>query len=250
MPCPDEYVIDRILPKNLFSLTSGPSDAGKSSFWYLALAMIEAGIPVLGQDVQSLPFVIVSYDRTMEEVKGVLRRLGLDDRHTDIIPAFGNENKSDSQIWVEIDKRKHAHKIVLWEGIDGVVKNRNNSYEVRNFCSEIAAHCSDEHITLIGTGGIAKMKPWEMYDDARQLAAGSEWWGRSAATMFVMRKFDPENVQDPRRVMEICPKTAPGCRVCGRFDGDGMLEFDPYGSTYSDLQLPDYLKKHKNGNRR
>lgn len=248
MPIGNSDVIDKILPANLFNLTSGASDAGKSSFWYLALAMVEMGVPVLGLDVRPLPWCIVSYDRTLEEVHGVLKRIGLDPKATDIIPAFGRENKSPQKVWVEIEKRRHKAKVVLWEGIDGAVKNRNNSYEVREFCSEIAAHCQDERITLIGTGGIAKLKPWEMYDDPRQLAAGSEWWGRSASTMFVMRKWDPENVKDHRRVMDICPKAAAGCRVLGKFDSEGMLQFDSYGTNYNP-EMFSHMKRAKNGHR-
>jgi len=231
-----DCLVEKLLPINRIHLVSGPSDVGKTSFWYMALTLWAAGLPLLGQKSYPIPWTLVSSERPLADVYDSIIRLGLMPRDFDILPAYGRHNKSLTDIWKELDERG-TPRLVFWEGFDAVVKQRNNAHEVREFMSASTAHCEEDKYTILGSGGVAKMKPYEWYDDPRQMTAGSEIWGRLASTVFIMLKENPADLSDSHRLMHICIKNDKSCTVRGCFDENGILTFDDYGTKPSPLRV-------------
>jgi hypothetical protein len=139
-------------------------------------------------------------------------------------------------------------RLVLWEGFDMMVKNPNNPSEVGDFLSSITAYC--EHgLTVIGTVGVAKLKPHETYQNPRQLVAGSSIWERATGTNFIIVAVNPRDIGDSRRLLYVSLKNEASFAVQGQFDDNGMLVFDDYEMRHRGAELAQNIGHvHKNGN--
>src|SRR5208337_4252581 len=161
------YLINPILPRNRVSLLAGISSAGKSRFAIPALIMYEAGYPVLGLPSTSTPdhCCLICRDRPIEDAEDTIKSMGFDPGDVDIIPAFGKHSRPIYDIMTEV--HKHKAKLLFWEGLDMMVRNPNNPYEVGELLSQLSAYCCQDNLTVLGTVGVAKLKPHEMYDNPR-----------------------------------------------------------------------------------
>ena len=219
------YLIDPILPAHRIHLLAGISSAGKSRFAIPALIMYSAGMPIFGLRSYPVPWGVVCRDRPLSDAHDTVKSMGFDPEDVPIIPAFGKNSKSMIQIMAEIERLRL--RLVLWEGLDMMVKNPNNPYEVAEMLSGLSGHCEDG-LTVLGTVGVAKLKPHEMYDNPRQLVAGSSVWERCTSSNFIIRALNPKDIGDARRLLYVSLKNAPSFSLEGRFDDNGMLVFDDY----------------------
>jgi hypothetical protein len=220
-----DYLIEKILPCNKIHLLAGISSAGKSRFILPSLMMFSAGMPVLGLKSTPVPWSLVCRDRPLSDAQDTIQRMGFALSDVDIIPAFGANSKSYLQIMVEIEKRKS--KLILWEGFDLMVKNPNNQREVDEFLGKLCAHC-EKGLTVLGTVGVAKLKPHEIYQNPRQLIAGSSIWERITSSNLIIQAVNPKDIEDPRRILYASLKNDPSFAVGGKFNDSGMLVFDGY----------------------
>ena len=243
----NEHLIDPILPANRVHLLAGISSAGKSRFAIPALIMYAAGMPVFGLPTKTVPWCMVCRDRPLIDAQDTVTQIGFNLSDVDIIPAFGQHSKTFTQIMAAIEESKA--KLVLWEGLDMMVKNPNNPSEVAEFLSDLSAYC-ESGLTVLGTVGVAKLKPHEMYDNPRQLVAGSSVWERCTSSNFIIRALNPKDISDSRRLLYVSLKNAPSFSLSGAFDDNGILVFD----NYTERQLGAILamqvgkKSKKNGN--
>ena len=164
-------------------------------------------------------------DRPLADAQDTVRSIGFDLGDVHIIPAFGKHSKILHTIMTEV--QDYGAKLVLWEGFDMMVRSPNNPSEVGDFLSQISAYC-EEGLTVLGTVGIAKLKPHEMYDNPRQLVAGSSVWERASSTNFIIRSINPKDIADGRRLLYVSLKNSPSFAVKGDFDDNGMLIFEDY----------------------
>lgn len=219
------YLIDKILPSRRIHLLAGISSAGKSRWIIPALLMYSHGLQFLGLKVRPVPWCVVCRDRPLADSEDMLRSMGFDSTDVNIIPAFGKHNKTRTQIFEAIEDC--GAKLILWEGFDMMVKSPNNHHEVGEFLSEVSAYC-EEGLTVIGTVGVAKLKPHERYDNPRQLVAGSSIWERATSSNFIIVSMNPRDISDGRRLLYVSLKNEPSFQLEGRFDENGLLTFDDW----------------------
>jgi hypothetical protein len=229
-----KYLIDKILPARRPHLLAGISSAGKSRFIIPAFMMYSAGMPVLGLESHPERWCIVGRDRPLGDVQDTIQSIGFNLNDVDIIPAFGQHSKPLYQIMGEIEDL--GAKLVLWEGFDMMVRNPNNPHEVGEFLSTVTAYC-EKGLTVLGTVGVAKLKPHEMYQNPRQLVAGSSIWERATGTNFIIVATNPRDIGDSHRLLYVSLKNEASFAVGGQFDDNGILVFDDYEMRHRGADL-------------
>lgn len=220
-----DYLIDKILPRNRIHLLAGISSAGKSRFMLPALVLWNAGIPVIGLESHPVPWCMVCRDRPLQDSIDTIEKIGFNPSDIYTIAAFGKFSKPRYAIMQEIERC--GAKLVFWEGLDMMVRNPNNPHEVDELLSNLSSYCEDG-ITIIGTVGVAKLKPHETYQNPRQLVAGSSIWERATSTNFIIIATNPKDISDPERLLYVSLKNDPSFAVVGKFDETGILVFDDW----------------------
>jgi hypothetical protein len=215
-------LIENILPRNRISLVAGISNAGKSRGFISMLCQWSLEMPVLGFKSHPVPWCIVCGDRPVEDLHDTLRSMGYPIDVVPIISAFGRNHKRKSVVIEEAQKL--GAKLIFWEGFDMVPDSTVETKCVFEFLSELTAYCEDG-LTILGSVGISKLKPYEVYSNPRQLVGGSSMWERSTSTNFVLMPRYPGNVEAPERVLFVSVKNFPSFTVGGKFSEQGDLEF-------------------------
>lgn len=236
------YLIDRILPRGRVSLLAGISSSGKSRWAIPSLLMYQHGLPVLGLKVHPVPWCVVCRDRPLADSEDMLKSMGFSPQDVNIIPAFGKHSRTRTGIFSAIEDS--GAKLVLWEGFDMMVKSPNNPYEVGEFLSEVSAYCEDG-LTVLGTVGVAKLKPGERYDNPRQLVAGSSVWERATSSNLIIVSCNPRDLSDGRRILYVSLKNEPSFQLAGRFDESGMLVFDDWEFRHRGALLAASMAPHR-----
>lgn len=241
-------LIDKVLPTNRVHLLAGISSAGKSRFIVPSLIMYSAGMPVFGLKSYAVPWCMVCRDRPLADAQDTVRSIGFDLADVNIIPAFGQHSQPLYEIMDKIEKS--GAKLVLWEGFDMMVRNPNNPHEVSEFLSSVTAYC-EAGLTIIGTVGVAKLKPHEMYQNPRQLVAGSSIWERATSTNLIIVAVNPRDISDPRRLLYVSLKNDSSFQLAGQFDDNGILTFDDYTERHRGALLAASMgPKSRNGHER
>jgi len=218
-----KFLIDKILPVNRIHLLAGISSAGKSRFAMPALMNWHVCLPVMGLASWPVPWCVVCADRPLADTHDTLASMGLPLSEVPIIPAFGKYSKPLFEIMEAIEDG--GYQFVFWEGFDMMVKNPNNPGEVKEFLSRVSAYCEDG-LTILGTVGVAKLKPSEVYQNPRQLVAGSSLWERATSSNLIVIPTKPEDIGDGGRMLHCSLKNSPSFSVYGKFDENGILVFD------------------------
>jgi len=226
VPAP-KFIIDKILPTNRVHLLAGISSAGKSRFAVPALMNWHVCLPVMGLRSWPVSWCMVCADRPIADAHDSIESMGLPLSEVPIIPAFGKNNKPLYRIMEEI--QDGDYKFVFWEGFDMMVKNPNNPHEVKEFLSIVSAYC-EEGATVLGTVGVAKLKPSEIYQNPRQLVAGSSIWERATSSNLVIVPTRPEDIGDGGRTLHCSLKNSQSFSVMGKFDEQGILIFDDWSN--------------------
>lgn len=245
-----EYLIDKIIPANRVHLLAGISSSGKSRWSLPAFIMWNAGMPILGLDSRPVPWCMVCGDRPLSDAHDTLHSIGFDTGDVRIIPAFGQYHRPTYEIMEKIED--YGAKLILWEGFDLLVKNPNNPNEVKELLSKMTAYC-EGGLTIIGTVGVAKLKPHETYQNPRQLVAGSSVWERATSTNMIIVATHPNDIENGERIMYVCLKNAPSFAVLGDFDTSGILTFADWEDRLQDRSLEVVqarMRSTRNGNGR
>ena len=231
-----------ILPTRRVHLLAGISSSGKSRFAAPALIMGMAGLAALDLNHKRAPWCIVSRDRPLSDVQGMLRGMGFSVEDVHIIPNFGKHSRPRYQVMEAI--AREGVEFVLWEGIDFEVNNPNNPHDVATLLSELTAYC-EGGLTILGTTGVAKLKPNETYQNPRQLVAGSSAWERCTHTNMVIVPINPVDIEDPRRLLYVSLKDDPSFTVAGEFGDRGILSFEGYEARERGARLANATAKER-----
>jgi hypothetical protein len=229
------WIVEDIFPAGRIHLLAGISNAGKSRWLLPALYDWAKGMPLLGKTSYPTPWCVISSDRPLADIEDTIGQLGLPRNEVNIIPAFGSRQRSDSATLTDAVKAAKGG-LIFWEGFDMVVRNPNDPYEVRGWLSHISAYCEEGDITVIGSVGIAKLKPREAYENPRQLVAGSTIWERATSSNLMLVPYQPGDLTHPGRKLYVSLKNSPSFQCFGRFNYDGRLVFDPGAISYDDIE--------------
>jgi hypothetical protein len=239
-PVASPFLIEKLLPSNRVHLLAGISSSGKSRFSIPAFIMWHACLPVLGLKSYPVPWCVVCGDRPLADIQDTLEGMGFPPDVVPVIPSFGKHNKSFLQVMEKIEDG--GYKFVLWEGFDMLVRNPNNPNEVKELLSDMSSYC-EEGLTVLGTVGVAKLKPNEVYPNPRQLVSGSTIWERATSTNLIILATNPGEIEDPNRVMHACLKNSASFSVYGKFDELGRLIFDDYSNrVFASKKPPNRFK--------
>ena len=241
------YLIEKILPSKRVNLLAGISSAGKSRGFLPALVMWSVGLPVMGLKSHPVPWCVVCRDRPIQDAIDTITSMGFAEGDVTLIPAYGKDSKSRSLIMAEIEKC--GAKFIFWEGFDLMVSNPNKASVVDEFLGEVTAYCQDG-LTILGSVGVAKLKPYETYANPRQLVAGSSVWERSTSTNMILVPRCPGNLEDARRVLFVSLKNEPSFTLGGHFNGTGALEFDNWEDRLNGRMLEEALEDVRGKKRR
>jgi len=228
-----KFIIDRLLPINRVHLLAGISSAGKSRFALPALVMWHACLPVMGLRSWPVPWCVVCGDRPIADAHDTLNSMGIPLSEVPIIPAFGKNNKPFFRIMEEI--KDGGYEFVFWEGFDMLVKNPNNPNEVKELLSDVTAYC-EEGLTVLGTVGVAKLKPHEIYQNPRQLVAGSSIWERATSSNLIIVPTNALDIGDKGRLLYCSLKNSPSFSVTGSFDDKGILVFKDHDAQKKEFR--------------
>lgn len=215
------YIVDKIFARRQIHLLGGISSSGKSRLAIPAFLALSAGLPLWGLTSNPVPWCLVSSDRPISDPQNTIRSLGIDPSLVTIIGAFGRQEKSYWQIMEAIEHS--GSRLILWEGLDCMVKNPNNPYESREFLSTLTGHCEDDDYTVLGTVGVPKLKPNEAYENPRQLIGGSTIWERCTGTNLVLTNMKPKDIASGKRRLYVCLKDHPSFQLDGKFNEQGAL---------------------------
>lgn len=228
------WVVQDIFPAGRIHLLAGISNAGKSRWLLPALCDWSKGLPFLDRTSYPGPWCVVSSDRPLADIEDTLAQLGIPRREINIIPAFGSRQRGNADTVADAVKSAKGG-LIFWEGFDMTIKNPNNPHEVRNWLSHISAYCEEGNITVIGSVGVAKLKPGEAYENPRQLVGGSTIWERATSSNLILVPHTPGDLNHPGRKLYVSLKNSPSFQCWGRFNHDGRLIFDPSAIRYEDL---------------
>jgi hypothetical protein len=180
----------------------------------------------------------------VQDVYDSLNGMKIPKGEVNIIPAFGIHSKSRMKVMEAVIKS--GAKLVYWEGFDMLVKNPNNPFDVGQMLSEISAFCEAENgITVLGTVGVAKLKPHETYANPRQLIAGSSIWERATSTNFVIVATHPGNIESGQRLLYVCLKDTASFATLGDFSDGGFLTFQSWENRISGEELEKVVSNMK-----
>lgn len=242
---PDDYLVEKIFPSKRVHLLAGISSAGKSRFMLPALILWRMGAPFLGLKSNPVPWCVVCGDRPVADTEDTLKSMGFSPSDVPIIPAFGRNEKSSYGIMSAI--KECGAKMAFWEGFDMCVQNPNSSGEVKEMLSRVTSYCEDD-LTVLGSVGVAKLKPHEMYQNPRQLVAGSSLWERATSSNLIVVPVNPKDIEDPNRILYVSLKNSPSFTVKGKFNESGILVFDSWKDRIHGNAVEAILNPHARKN--
>lgn len=209
------------LPSNRVHLLGGPSDAGKTR-WILP-AMISL----------AKPWAYVAGDRSLLDAKDTIRSLKLDEGQINIIPAFGQEERELTQVFMAINSLTPLPEYVVVEGFQILCPDKNRHRIVSKFLGAWErfiqpSKTNDKGMTVIGVCESPKMKPHERYANPRERISGCATWAYAASTVIIIDcKPKDWELKTKERKMWVCGKNMPRLQFDGEFNTAGYLTFVP-----------------------
>lgn len=173
-------------------LVQGASGAGKTTF---ALAMLRAQQRkemFFGRQGKGLDYLVVWQDRGKFELERQLHNMGM---HNDpppyVMPTIAQMNMPPHKAITEIleagrkkrDSIFGGPEVILIEGLDMWVTDAKDMKHVGTSSTELRELAEYYRVSIIGTVGMPKMKPKEVYQAPRDRAFGSSAWARKADTI-------------------------------------------------------------------
>ena len=163
-------------------------------------------------------------DRPYISVETTLLSLDIDPLHVNVIPAMDLGFKSITEV-LDAAERDGA-KLVVIEMFAYLLRGRQDSESVRDFMSAVQRMLTGTGMTIIGTMESPKMKPHDMYKNARQRISGPAAWGHCAETVFLVEP-DPKCPEDsPRRTLSVHTRNGHAEIFPARFRKNGHLYLD------------------------
>ena len=220
-----QCLADDIFPVRRVHLLGGVSDAGKTRFILPLLMQWQAGLPILGRASHPVPWVYVVGDRLVEEAHDTLSDMHIPPASVRIIPAFGQHNKSYTQILLAASVLQPQPQFLVIEGFGDLCGESRS--EVREFLGSIGSYCQGctefpAGLTILGIVESPKQKPYERYANPRQRISGSSAWGYHSSTVILVESEDQE-CNGPDRTVWLCMKNSQRRKLKASFDSLNRL---------------------------
>jgi len=225
---PNEYLIESIMPAREIHLLAGPSGSGKTRWLMGALKRWEMGLPVLGFKSYPVPWCYVGSDRSLPSVHRTFVDIGIDPDTIKIIPAWGKDRLTISQIFDRAESL--GSELVVIEGFGGFTES-DTSNGIRSFLNSVQTYIDRSGITVQGIVESPKMKPYERYDNPRQRVSGAAAWAHYTDTIFVIEPTDPKTPLAPDRTLYVCPRNYKSIDFKSTFTSDGKLVFGSHDDS-------------------
>src|SRR5882724_4578706 len=218
------FLVDAILPTREIHLLGGPSGSGKTRWLMGLLQRWQMGLPVLGFKSHPVPWAYVGSDRSLLSVHRTLEDIGIDPVTIHIIPAWGKDRLTLSQIFDRAEAL--GVQLLIIEGFGGFAES-DTSAGIRLFLNAVQSYIDQSGITVWGVVESPKMKPFERYDNPRQRISGAAAWAHYTDTIFVIEPSDPKTPTLTDRTLYVCPRNAASLEFRSTFTQNGRISFGP-----------------------
>ncbi len=211
-------------------LIQGASGAGKTTFALAMLAAQKREEIFFGRKGRGEEYLVIWQDRGKYELERQLDNMGMrNDPPPYVTPTIEQMNKAPHEalseiLMVEREKTVFWPKVLLVEGLDMWVQDAKDMKHVAVMATELRALAEKWHLSIIGTVGMPKMKPKEVYQAPRDRAFGSSAWARKADTVV---DITVDELSGNRQVLMLS-RTGPPQKLTLGFEG-GLLV--PVGIT-------------------
>jgi DNA-binding HxlR family transcriptional regulator len=226
------FLIASILPAFELHLLGGPSGAGKTRWIFQSLIDWRTTRLVMGMECEPFPSIAyLAYDRSEASIGQTLSYFPELQ-----VPCYSLRGRR-----TPISKLPTEYPDIKVFIIDGIATllpgGRINDYQVvADFLCAAGEVCAKCCITIIGILHASKTKEGEEYRNPRQRIAGSVAWAAFSETVFVVEPVHPDEPEDQKRRLFICPRNAKEMSfdMCMNDNGRLLIESAPDDLANSD----------------
>jgi hypothetical protein len=194
-----------IFPLRHISLMGAPSGAGKTVLSVLWCEHIRVGKEFCGHQSVPVEYGIISFDRSIEEVKLTASAAGLSAEQTDtVVKRFLDMTESDDEdIPATLDQYATEYpeaRVWFIEGIDLISEKVSDSKTVSSELKQLRRIAAKHNVAVIGTMGSAKIKEATGGYNGRDKLFGSTAWARKTSTIILLDGYADEELEDYRKL--------------------------------------------------
>jgi hypothetical protein len=203
-----DHVIADIAPRREVHLFGGPSGAGKTTFLIKLLESWAKGAPVFGHQSHPEPFLYISGDRSLADMKRTMRRLKITNFPIHIPPTNA---VTIAQVMEDALRKYPKTRLLVVEGLaTWVPDGKLSDYRVvADFLRKIGDFCHSHDLTVIGVVHSPKRGEKDRYTNPRERIMGSTAWGAYSNLIMFVEPVDPDSKDNRARELYILPRNAP-----------------------------------------
>lgn len=223
MPSSEDYfLIDDILPANEVHLIGGPSGAGKTRLLFQWLIDWQSKQVVLEHGCAPFPETMyLACDRSPASIKRTMKSF----KEMDWDRLKWASIRGKKEAWKSLHLNYPSIKFFIIDGIASMTPNGliNDYCTVQEYLCALGDYCTEYGITILGVVHSSKTKQNEKYLNPRQRIAGSVAWAAFSETVFNLEPCNPDNANDKRRDLYVCPRNSAEYAVKLEMNGEGRL---------------------------
>lgn len=227
------------MPAREVSLVAGSSGVGKTKLIIQIVQALETGTEIFGRATRQTSCLYVACDRGTDSFKRSLDGYGLAysafawASERDIPRAAARTRPYQIMKWAAV--RHPEARLVVLDGLSGLVPDFCNYHEVAVMFREVQALCQDQNQTILGTVHATKVKTLDKICNPRERVVGSVAWGGFSEMVVSMDHEDPQDPENPFRVVNVCNHSGPNLRLRVRYNALGRLMVVEQDSDLAEL---------------
>ena len=244
-----EYLVDKLLKKNLVNTIIGSSGAGKTKWTLGLLDAMERNVPYLGFETKPLPKTFyVALDRGEQEFEDSLEKLYPNLLHSPNFQfiSLATRLREVGSIYKLLESVPVGTELLVVDGVgftvDKIISQRAVGIVISDFlnwCKKTGGTCALIHHT-------AKVMAGKAYKNPREKGAGSGAWAQMSATTVVIEQVDPEDIKNPDRLAFVMQNNVAGFEVNLTINEQGMLiKGQTQRPKYPPLSLENHVGVHE-----